>query len=453
MPAFIRELLHGQSTKARSLRSAAFVVIGFGGQNLLRLGSNLILTRLLFPEAFGLMALVQVFLIGVQMFSDVGINTSIIRDERGEDQDFLDTAWTIQVLRGLLLWVICCLIAWPAAQIYDEPMLLQLLPASGLSALILGFNTTRVAVANRNLQIGVQTMTVLGAQAVTLVATIALTFLWPNVWALVIGNLIGAVIRVVAQQILLPGPRNRFRWDPSAVHSILHFGKYIFLSSIAGFLANQGDRAILGVYVPLADLGIYTVGFMLASMPLLLVQAAGGKIVTPLYRKYPTTADPANRRKIAKVRRLLLLSALGVTGIFALFSVPIIHLLYDDRYVLAGPVMVLVCLSSVPQISAASYNGAFLAQGDSRSHFQLITLAAIFQIGLLLYGVPHFGLAGAALASGISVLLLHPFRIRVLRRYQAWDAATDLLTMGFGFVTTGLACWIWRDQIALLLAR
>jgi hypothetical protein len=81
---------------------------------------NLILTRLLFPEAFGLMALVQVFLSGLQMFSDIGIQTSVIRSKRGEDPAFLDTAWTVQVLRGGLLWLGCLGIAGPAAAFYEE---------------------------------------------------------------------------------------------------------------------------------------------------------------------------------------------------------------------------------------------------------------------------------------------------------------------------------------------
>ena len=95
----LREIRHGDGTRARSMRSAAFLVIGFGGQNVVRLGGNLILTRLLFPEAFGLMALVQIFLMGLQMFSDVGIQTSIVRDPRGEERAFRDAAWTLQDYR------------------------------------------------------------------------------------------------------------------------------------------------------------------------------------------------------------------------------------------------------------------------------------------------------------------------------------------------------------------
>ena len=105
----------GASLTARVMRSSALTVGGFAFSQGLRLASNLILTRLLFPEAFGLMALVSVFMMGLQQFSDVGVSPAILQSKRGDERDFLDTAWTIQVLRGAGLFLVGCGLAWPAA--------------------------------------------------------------------------------------------------------------------------------------------------------------------------------------------------------------------------------------------------------------------------------------------------------------------------------------------------
>ena len=104
----VMQKFRGSSLTARALRSALFTLGGFGSAQLIRLASNLILTRLLFPEAFGMMALTMVFLQGLQMFSDVGVAPAIQQSKRGDDADFLDTAWTIQVVRGLCLWLAAC---------------------------------------------------------------------------------------------------------------------------------------------------------------------------------------------------------------------------------------------------------------------------------------------------------------------------------------------------------
>src|SRR4030095_13470734 len=83
---------------SRAIRASLWTVGGYGLSQLLRLAGNIVLARVLFPQAFGLMALIQVFLRGLQMFSDLGVGLSVIREHRN-DSVFLNTAWTAQALR------------------------------------------------------------------------------------------------------------------------------------------------------------------------------------------------------------------------------------------------------------------------------------------------------------------------------------------------------------------
>ena len=100
----------GKTLTSRVLRSGTWTLAGFGASQILRLSSNLIMTRLLVPEMFGVMALAQVFLYMMTLISDVGINPSIIRSDRGEETRFLNTAWTIQVIRGAIICFVVALI-------------------------------------------------------------------------------------------------------------------------------------------------------------------------------------------------------------------------------------------------------------------------------------------------------------------------------------------------------
>src|ERR1700729_1195426 len=83
-----------KSLKSRAIRASAWTMVGYFGGQVIRLGSNVILTRMLFPGAYGEIVLVGIFFQGLQMFSDVGIGPSIIRSNRGDDPLFLNTAWT-----------------------------------------------------------------------------------------------------------------------------------------------------------------------------------------------------------------------------------------------------------------------------------------------------------------------------------------------------------------------
>src|SRR4030067_2852480 len=109
--------------RQRVLQSGSWTLLGYGVNQALRLGGNLILTRLLFPEAFGMMAIIQAVAFGAHMLTDVGIGPSVVQKERGNDPAFLNTAWTIQIIRGILVWLALCAMALPIAGLYGEPLL------------------------------------------------------------------------------------------------------------------------------------------------------------------------------------------------------------------------------------------------------------------------------------------------------------------------------------------
>ncbi|NEQ25446.1 MAG: oligosaccharide flippase family protein, partial [Microcoleus sp. SIO2G3] len=146
------------SLKKLAIRGMIWTIAGYGAGQILRFGSNLILTRLLAPELFGLMALVNIFVMGLHLFSDVGIGMNVVQNKRGDDPDFLNTAWTIQVIRGAFLCLACLLITWPLAHLYNEPQLLWLIPLTGtLSTLVSAFNSPTLFLLERHMDVGTQT--------------------------------------------------------------------------------------------------------------------------------------------------------------------------------------------------------------------------------------------------------------------------------------------------------
>ena len=442
----------GDGLKARALRGTGLTILHLGGSNLLRLASNLLLTRLLFPEAFGLMALVQALVQGLKLLSDTGVVPSIVRSDRGDDPDFLNTAWTVQICRGMLLWALASALAWPLSEFYNEPLLAQILPVTGLSVLVSGFTTTKVATARRHLALGGLTIINLITQAVGILAMVILAWLLQSVWALAIGGLIGTVATVLAQHAFLPGIRNRLLWNKSAFDEIFRFGKFIFLSTGLSFVMNHGDKLVLGKYLSMAEFGIYNIGYLLASMPFQVSKALNNSVIFPLYRHRPIAESAGNRRHVFRARRLVIAGALTMVGGLGLVGVPLIELLYDPRYAQAGGVVVLMCFALVPQIMLDSYVSVFLSAGDSRSQFILVLTGAILQITLLIAAVQWAGTFGVILVPGVVNLLLSPLRIRLLRRHNGWDARGDMILSTYGFALTGLACWIYRDEVLALFS-
>ncbi len=325
------------SLSGRAAQSGVWIGGGFVIQRVLQLGSNLILTRLLFPEAFGLMALATIFLVGLAMFSDLGIKPAIIRDPRGNDPDFLNTAWTIQVIRGFVLFVVGCLLAYPISLIYRQPILFPLLAVLSTTAAIAGFTSVKMSTAERDLDFRAVTFIQLAGQLATIVSMVVLAFTWRSVWALAIGNIVGSLATVVLGFWLLQGHTHKFQLDPHAAKSLVHFGKWIFLSTIVTFLGGEGLRAIQGGLITPAEFGVLAIAYTISSIPIELAVKITSSIGLPAlseaYRDDPQKLSGMLR----KFRVRVLTISLTLVTIVVLTSKILVELLYDERYHLLAP--------------------------------------------------------------------------------------------------------------------
>lgn len=438
------------SLLSRALRGSALTAGSFVITQGLRLGSNLILTRLLFPEAFGLMALVSVVLVGLQMFSDTGIGPAISRSPRGDDPAFLDTAWTINLARGALLWLLACALAWPLALLWGAPDLVQLLPAAGLTLLISGCNPTRIDTANRHLVLGRLTLLDLLAQAMGILAMVLLAWAMQSVWALVIGAWIGSAAKLVLTWAGLPGHRNRLRWDVAAGAELLGFGKWIFLSTLCGFLLSQGDKAVLGRVLGLQELGLYNIGYFLASFPVLLAGAVVGRVMIPLYRDHAPGNEPGSLERLRRMRLALTCGVLLLLVAMALGGEQIVRLLYDDRYLPAGAMVTLIALVQMPGVIGMTYDQAALAAGNGRGYFLLLAMRATAQTAALVIGAGQAGLDGALLGQGLAAVAVHPLIIRLARSHRVWDPLHDAVAGGLLVLSVAtVLVWRWNGLLPM----
>lgn len=452
MMQYMRRFALGSSLMERALRSSAITSMGFVGYQVLRLLSNLVLTRLLFPEAFGMMALISVVMMGLAMFSDVGVSPAIMQSKRGDDPSFLNTAWTIQFIRGICLWAVACALAYPAALLYAEPQLLQLLPIAALSLVINGLNPTKLETANRHLQAGRVTVIELAVQVIGLIIAILAAWATQSVWALVISGLAAALAHLILLHLYLPGPGNRFRLERKAAAELISFGKWIFLSTICGFFSLQGDKLIIGKYLALDEFGVYNIGYFLASFPLLMGGMVTRKVLIPIYRENPPGASRENYARLRKMRFPATMLLTGLLVLVAALGPWLVNLMYDPRYAAAGAVVALLAVMQIPQVIVLTYDQAALASGDSRRFFVLALSRAVLVFGALLVGLETYGLFGAILGLGLAHVLAYPVVVWLARHQQAWDPLHDAIFALLGGVATALIIGMhWTDIQALLL--
>lgn len=365
---------------SRILSAGVWSAASFGGQKVLQLASNLLLTRLLYPEAFGLMALANVVLIGLQMLSDVGIKPAIIQHARGGEPEFLNTAWSIQVVRGFLLWAVACLAAYPASVIYKSELLFPLICVLGSTAAITGFASISLASSERNLLVKRISLVQFTGQLVSLSLTALFCWYYKSVWSLAIGGIAGACVTTAFSHWFLPHHRHRFMLDSQAMQSMSHFGRWIFLSTLVTFFSSQGLRAIQGTFMTTTEIGILSIAQNFAAMPTELMLQLMALVAFPALSEAHLRSRDEMQHLSVGIKTKILLVIVPAFLVLGLISGPLIGHLYDARYQAAGEFLAILAFGGAIATVPIPYQNAFLAMGNARLHTVLLLVVAILRI-------------------------------------------------------------------------
>lgn len=347
---------------SRAARATAWIVASYLTTTVLRVVSSLILTRLLYPEAFALVGLTFVVLQGLKMFSELGIGLSVVRHASGADEHFLSTAWTIQVVRGFVLCALAAGLAWPMSRFYGMPEIQGLVSAAGLLALIESFASASVFLVNRTLHVGRLTVLQLGETLLRTALTIGWALAYPTPWALVLPAFLTQFLYVAGTHAWLPGPRCRFRWDGAAALELLRFGGWVFLSTAITFTAMQGDRLVVGALAPPDVVGVYMIAAMLAGIPGQAVLQCSSAVFLPAVSEM--MRDPAHdpsRLRLTRAAVLVVLAPIAAACIAG--AEPAVRFLYDPRWHDAARLCALLVAGSWLNVLSASYGSVILAYG------------------------------------------------------------------------------------------
>ena len=415
----------------------------FGLVQVLRLLNNVALARLLSPSLLGLMVIVNAIRTGVELLSDIGINQNIVSSKAGESPDFYDTAWTLQVLRGLILGLFCFLGAQLFAQLFEQPELAVILPVIALLFIFSGFQSTSRALLQKRMAVAkLSTFEVIVA-LISLVAHVALALVTPTIWSLVLGSVIAAAASMVAGYLLMPGLQHRFTIDRTSARQIVNFGKWIFLSSIIYFFAMNFDRLYFAKQITLAELGVYGIARALADMLSSLAIRSSNLLLFPAVAAMDATAPEVRQKVLHGRRTILLLVALGL-AVFVAISDELIRILYDARYGDAAMILPLLLLGIWFSILATVNDSILL--GTARPAYPALSNGA--KLATYIIGVPlafyFYGFIAAILVLNVGEVVRYVVLWMFSRRKHLGFGRDDLgLTILFVIAILGFRELFW----------
>lgn len=416
-----------------------------------KLASNLILTRLLAPEAFGVMAIANAVFMGVIMMSEVGLRQSIIRKTEDPDRVYLNTVWVIQIIKGILiagLVILFSALIWVFQEDLsgsygnvDLPVIIALL---ALNPFVWGFEPTRSAMASRELSYGLLIRLTIYSQFIGLYFSVYFALDGWGVYSLAFGPLLNIFTRVLFASIFLPGKKNRFEFNWTDAKELFGFGKWVFLTSFLGFVVFYGDKLIMGWFFDEKVLSYFAIASFILGMVRLISNKYSNDIGLPKISSANRTGDIAEVSRIYyKVRLPLDMYSLAASGFLFAAGLVLVDLLYDDRYAKAGEVLSIISIAVA--MDRFSMFSSFLLAIDRP---KLETLRKVIVSVVLVFGLPisHSlaGEQGVAYFLAAYLFIELPLIIYIKKSYNLLNIGKELAVLVFwplGYVL-GI-CFIW----------
>ncbi len=437
--------MHSSNFKKKLVSAGAISLGTLLLTQLIRFLGNIISAKLLAPESFGLIAIVNTILFGISLFSDIGLKQVVIQKKEELTPEFLNTIWVMQVIRGGVVWLVALLavgfllvaqntgLVW--SNVYANPLLPYLTLFAALSALIDGFNSTKLVTAARTMSVGRINLIGVVSQILSLSIIVVVAKLTASPWALVLGTVSGALFQCLASHYFLPGVRNGYFLDKELALAILKKGKWILLSSPLTFLELNGAVLILGTYLGASDLGLFMIAFLIIGVVHLISQNLAGSIFFPglsqTLRENPSGLGSVYR-KFQLIADAIIVTAAG--GLLAA-GPSIVALLFDQRYAVTGQLLSILAIGLIG-VRYCVVEQLINAHGDFKFGPPTILSRVLVMLCGVTIGFQLGGLQGAAL--GISASWFAGWPLLLWYRSQKlpvpWHIeAVAILFFGLGY--------------------
>jgi O-antigen/teichoic acid export membrane protein len=398
-----------QTKLGSSADAGRWVLASQGGSHLLRLLTSIALTRLLAPEAFGLIAIAMTFVTAIQMISDLGLRQIVITSQHSASSLFLDTVWSLQIIRGLVIFLIAlcgaiglylgATVFWSSGTgVYSDPALPLVLAMIGISAVILGFESTGISMAVRNTNLKRLVAVDLLTHVISASMTLLMAYFYRSVWSLVIGNLVGATSRALLSRKVFSDHRNSFRLDKRYVKEILGFAKWIFASSGMGFLVNHADKIAFSLVMSAANFGTVAISISLLAVLLETLNRLVENVVFPKLSQAVQSDIPGQVAKTFFKFRFWLEAVIFFSIAFIwVSSDSIVDFLFDSRYQQAAEYLRILCLTQL-WLVASCCSSLGLALGNTKLLATVTLVRLVLVVALPFVGYRYFGEVGVAWA-------------------------------------------------------
>jgi O-antigen/teichoic acid export membrane protein len=435
----------------------------------IRFVRSVVLARLLVPEDFGLFGIALTIVAALNALTTIGLDRTIVAnkfDTKAELKTHLDTVWSAELIRSFVIAVLVSASAVPTARFYGQPQLKVIIPVLGLISLVQGFQNIGLVILRKEISFArifrYELATNLGGIAVT----VALAVVMRNVWALVIGLLLTAVLGTALSYVFHPY-RPRLALETIALRRAWNLGKFVLVIAAASYVTTMADNVMVGRLLGTGALGNYSLAYNIASAPISVLVFALGTVLFPAYAEITAQHLKRLEQAFTKVFSISLMIMLTITAPVFLLSGEIVQLFFGSKWTSAGKVLRILALIIPLRGLTLIIATVFFSLNKPKQVAVGKTLEAIVFLAVIYPLIMAFGLAGAAWAGLIAYAFACVNRLvalnhiipgissKLFRISLATTAAATagLLTAGVSltFLTSPLSRLLWGGLFSTIV--
>jgi len=440
----------GESLGSRTLNAGVWGFALNSSGRLLRTIRTIVIARVLAPDDLGLFGVALLSMGLLETFTQSGFHAALIQRPGGID-DYLDAAWTVQLLRGFVLSMTLLAGAPLVAAFFDAPEAAGIVRALALVMLIGGLSNIGVVYFDRELQFRERFVFRSVPQLADLVVSATAAIVLRNVWALVLGLVATEVVKVIASYVAHPY-RPRLSSDWRKARELFRFGVWVFASSMLVYLMLNLDDIMVGKVLSTADLGYYQLAFSISALVSTQMTSAVIQVAFPALSMVQNDL-PRLRRGYLRTLQLVAVVAIPFAGGLWFIGPQMVEVLLGSRWLPLLPAFEVLVLWGLIRSLGSTSNPLLKAVG--KPHIvTAVQLATVAMLAATVYPLTKSGgIVGAAWATVIAAI---PFlaSLFIVSRLLALprSAIPSLLAVPAGATGIMLAVLFLLKGIAPVLA-
>ncbi len=380
------------------------------GFSLLRL---IILARILSPNDFGLMGIALLTMSILETFTQTGFQAALIQ-KKEEIKSYLDSAWTVLILRGFVLFVILYFIAPYAAVFFNTPEAKPIIRVIGFSILFQAVTNIGITYFKKELEFNKEFIYQFTGTLADFIVAISAVLILRNVWALVLGLLAGNITRCFVSYLIHPY-RPRLFFALEKVKELFGFGKWILGSSVLIFLITHGDDILVGKLLGTTALGFYQLAYRISNMPATEITHVISQVTFPAYSKLQDNI-PKLREAYLKVLQLTAFLSFPIAGLIFVLAPDFTRIFLGEKWIPMVPAMQVLTLYGAIRAIGATTGPLFQGVGRPSICVKLAVIQLLMMIVIIYPLTNKFGIFGTAIAIVIPNLIT-----QIIAGIKVWD--------------------------------